>query len=60
MAKVRILEERVTKSEKELEKAYGTFWDRQTNPWTGKTIEEDKQFTNSISEMQKLISEIGA
>lgn len=60
MAKVRILEERVTKSEKELERAYGDFWNRNTNPWTGKTIEEDKQFTNSISEMQRLISEIGA
>lgn len=59
-AKVRILEERVTKSEKELERAYGDLWERNKNPWSDKTVEEDKVFTNSISQMQKLISDIGA
>lgn len=54
--KVNLLEERVTKQEKELERAYGDLWDRVKNPFNGNAF-DDARFSSSVSEMMRQIDE---
>lgn len=55
--KVNLLEERLTKQEKELERAYGDLWERVKNPFNGKMF-EDNRYSDSVTEMMRQIEEI--
>lgn len=52
------MEKRLTIAEKELERAYGDFETRVTNPFTGKCISNQEEYSKSIREMMKQLNEI--
>lgn len=52
------MEKRMTEAEKELEKVYGDFWSKQENPFNGRVIDKDVEFTKSVKDMMKKIKEI--
>ena len=57
--KLEQMEKRMTKAEKELERAYGDLMERMKNPWTGKYAwEEDSEYADSIALMNQQIKEI--
>lgn len=51
------MEKRLTIAEKELERAYGDFESRVTNPFTGKCISNQEEYSDSIREMMKQLKE---
>lgn len=52
------MEKRMTAAEKELERAWGDFEQRVTNPFTGKIIADEDVYIASIREMMKGLDEI--
>ena len=56
--KLEAMEKRLIIAEKELERCYGDFEKRVTNPFTGKCIAENDEYIMSIREMQKGLDEI--
>ena len=52
------MEKRMTIAEKELERAYGDFEKRVTNPFTGKVIADNEVYEQSIRELMKNLKEI--
>lgn len=52
------MEKRLTVAEKELERAYGDFKERITNPFTGQIIADTDVYSLSIKEMMKNLKEI--
>lgn len=52
------MEKRLTVAEKELERAYGDFEKRVTNPFTGMCIANEEEYTDSIKELMKNLKEI--
>lgn len=52
------MEKRMTKAEKELERAYGDLWTRAENPWTGKVIADNDIFDASVRQINSQIKEI--
>lgn len=53
------MEKRMSKAERELEKAYGDLAERMKNPFTGKFVwEEDEEFKESVALMDGQIKEI--
>lgn len=52
------MEKRLTVAEKELERAYGDFENRITNPFTGKAIVDNDIYQATVREMMKNLDEI--
>lgn len=56
--KLEAMEKRLTVAEKELERAYGDFTTKVTNPFTGKVIADNDVYEKSLRDMMKGLEEI--
>lgn len=57
--RIKELEKRLNKAERELELAYGDLHTRVVNPWSGKCIvEKDVEYTQSIRKLNQSVNEI--
>lgn len=52
------MEKRVDFAESQLEKAYGDLFERERNPWTGRTPAEDEMYRHTVAELNRRLREI--